>query len=48
MNTRPETLVSLINASSMTLSQARPDLCQTLLQFIDVMNLSVAGGLFST
>jgi len=40
MNTRPETFVSLIHCIiDDTLSQAMPDLRQTLLQFIDVMNL---------
>jgi len=40
MNTRPEMFVSLIHCIiDDTLSQAVPDLRQTLLQFIDVMHL---------
>ena len=40
MNTRPETFVLLIHCViDDTLSQAMPDLRQTLLQFIDVLNL---------
>ena len=40
VNTRPETFVPLIHCViNDTLSQAMPDLRQSLLQFIDVMNL---------
>jgi len=40
MNTRPETFVPLIHCViDDTLSYAMPEFCQTLLQFIDVMNL---------
>jgi len=39
-NTRPETFVSLVQCIiEDTLSQAMPDLRQSLLQFIDVMKL---------
>jgi len=39
-NTRPESVVPLIHCIiDDTLSQATPDLYQSLLQFIDVMNL---------
>jgi len=41
MNTRSETSVPLMHCIiDDTLSQAMPDLRQTLLQFIDVMNLT--------
>jgi len=40
MNTRPETFVPLKHCIvDETLSQAMPDLLQTLLQFINIMNL---------
>ena len=40
MNTRPDTFVPPIHSiSDDTLSHAMPDLRQSLLQFIDVMNL---------
>jgi len=40
MNTRPETSVPLIHCIiDDTLSQAMPDLYQTLLQYINIMNL---------
>jgi len=40
MSTRPETFVPLNRCIiDDTLSQARPDLRQTLFQFIDIMNL---------
>ena len=41
MNTCPETFVPVVHCiTDCTLSQAMPDLHQTLLQFIDVMNLT--------
>ena len=47
MNTRSETFVRLIHCViDDTLSQAMPDLRQTLVHFIDVMNLTSLANVF--